>query len=87
VPLDGAILLGELVGRIDRLETRCRHCDRYGRVRLTKLIADHGADAGLPDLALRLARGWPRQTCSIWPSDALSIFRSWWSCSGAANPR
>jgi hypothetical protein len=44
-----------LVGRLDRLEIRCRRCDRYGRLRLAKLIEEHGADMGLPELALRLA--------------------------------
>ena len=43
MPKDGAILLGDLVGRIDHLEIRCKRCDRYGRVRLAKLIEEHGA--------------------------------------------
>ena len=30
----GAVTLGELVGRLDRLEIRCRRCDRRGRLRL-----------------------------------------------------
>jgi hypothetical protein len=38
--------LGDLVGHIDRLEVRCRHCERYGRVRLAKLIEEHGASGG-----------------------------------------
>jgi hypothetical protein len=38
---------GDLVGR---LEVRCRRCERHGRLGLAKLIADHGAGTGLPDL-------------------------------------
>ena len=51
----GAVTLGELVDRIDRLEVACRRCERRGRLRLARLIADHGAGMGLPDLAVRLA--------------------------------
>jgi hypothetical protein len=54
---NGAVTLGDLVGHIDRLEVRCQRCDRYGRVRLARLIEEHGADTGLSDLALRLAKG------------------------------
>jgi hypothetical protein len=53
----GAVTLGDLVDRIDRLEVRCRHCDRYGRLGLAKLIEDHGAEMMLPELAVHLARG------------------------------
>ena len=49
----GAVTLGELVGRLDHLEVRCRRCERHGRLRLARLIADHGAGTGLPDLGER----------------------------------
>jgi len=38
-------------------EIRCGLC---GRQRLDKLISEHGADAGLPDLKQNLAKGCPR---------------------------
>ena len=56
----GAVTLGELAGRVERLEVRCRRCTRYGRPRLARLIADHGAGTALPDLAVRLAAGCPK---------------------------
>ena len=52
--------LGALVGRIDHLEVACRRCERHGRLRLARLIADHGAGMGLPDLAVRLAADCPK---------------------------
>jgi len=55
----GAVTPGALVGRVDPLEVRCRHCERHGRLRLARLIANHGARTGLPDLAVRLAVGLP----------------------------
>jgi hypothetical protein len=60
VSAKNAVTLGDLVGRFDRLEVRCRRCLRHGRLGLARLIADHGAGAGLPDLAVRLAAGCPR---------------------------
>ena len=56
----GAVTLGELVGRGDLLDVRCRRCGRRGRLRLARLIADHGAETRLPDLAVRLAAGCPK---------------------------
>jgi hypothetical protein len=47
----GAVTLGNLVGRTAHLEVRRRCCDRHGRVRLAKLIAEHGADMQGPELA------------------------------------
>src|SRR5690349_2406905 len=41
-----SVTLGELVGRIDRLEVACRRCDRRGRLRL---VAEHGPSTTLPD--------------------------------------
>jgi hypothetical protein len=68
----GAVRHRDLVGRIDRLEVRCRCCDRYGRLRLAKLIEKHGPDTGLPKLAVQLASGCakaglvnPAERCSV----------------------
>jgi transcriptional regulator with XRE-family HTH domain len=46
--------------RGDPLEVRCQRCDRHGRVRLTKLIEEHGDDLGLPELAAVLANRCPK---------------------------
>ena len=55
-----AVTLGDLAGRIERLEVRCTRCPRHGRIRLAKLLAEHGADLGMPDLAVRLAAECPK---------------------------
>ena len=54
------VTLGDLVGRIERLEIRCTWCDRAGRQQLGKLIAEHGVDVGMPELAVRLAADCPK---------------------------
>jgi hypothetical protein len=50
-----SITLGELQGKLTMLEVACHRCDRYGRVSLARLIEEHGADTGLPDLWESLA--------------------------------
>ena len=37
-------------GKLDLLEIKCHRCERHGRVSLARLIDEHGADIGLPDL-------------------------------------
>ena len=46
----GSITLSELQGKRDLLEIKCHRCERHGRVSLARLIEEHGADTGLPDL-------------------------------------
>jgi hypothetical protein len=54
------VALGNLVGRVERLEIRCTRCPRRGRVMLDKLIAEHGAGMDLPQLGTVLAADCPR---------------------------
>jgi hypothetical protein len=42
------------------LEIACRHCDRRGRLRVARLIAQHGADMRLTELRYILAADCPR---------------------------
>jgi hypothetical protein len=39
---------------------RRRRCPRHGRLGLARLLADHGAGMGLPDLAVRLVADCPK---------------------------
>ena len=55
----GSITLGELKGKLDLLEIKCHRCERHDRVSLARLIDEHGADAGLPDLWESLAGDCP----------------------------
>ena len=53
----GVVTLGDLVGRIDRLEVRCRRpkacgprrCPRHGGLRLARLVTDICAGCELAD--------------------------------------
>jgi hypothetical protein len=55
----GSITLGELQGNLTMLEVACHRCDRKGRVSLARLIEEHGAGMGLPDLWQSLAGDCP----------------------------
>ena len=46
----GSITIGELRGKLTMLEVACHRSERRGRVSLSRLIEEHGADMGLPDL-------------------------------------
>ncbi len=42
MPRDGAIIFGDLIGKLDVLPIECPKCGRSGRHRLAQLIARHG---------------------------------------------
>jgi hypothetical protein len=67
-----AVTLSDLAGRFAILEIACRRCERRGRLRVDRLIEQHG-DAELPELGRVLAGDCPRaEAASI--SDQCDIF-------------
>jgi hypothetical protein len=69
------VTLGDLVGRVQRLEIRCTRCDRTGQQQLAKLIAEHGVDLGMPELAVRLAADCPKAQAASPADRCFVIFR------------
>jgi hypothetical protein len=53
--------LGDLVGRLTWVEVKCGRCDRHGRLHLRRLVAEHGADAGVPDVLRALVGDCPKR--------------------------
>jgi hypothetical protein len=47
MPRDGAIIFGDLVGKLDPLRIECPKCGRSGRYRVADLIMRYGRDAKL----------------------------------------
>ena len=47
MPRDGAIIFGDLIGKLDMLRVECAKCGRSGRYRLADLITRYGRDAKL----------------------------------------
>jgi hypothetical protein len=54
---NGAVTLGDITDTITMLEVAC---ERRGRLRVTRLIAQHGVEVGLPELRHRLPSDYPR---------------------------
>ena len=44
MPRDGAIILSDLIGKLDVLRVTCAKCERAGRYRLHRLIESRGRD-------------------------------------------
>ena len=55
IPVTGSLSLDDVSKRYRMLEVRCGHCPRSGRLRIDKLIDEHGRDMSLPDLRTILA--------------------------------
>ena len=51
----GAITLGQIAGRLDRLEIACGKCGLWGSYSVQDWIDRHGPELGLPDLAATLS--------------------------------
>jgi hypothetical protein len=47
MPRDGAIIFGDLIGKLDVLRVECAKCGRNGRYRLADLITRYGRDEKL----------------------------------------
>ena len=62
----GALSLGQLAERLSHLEVRCRRCERRGRLRLDRLIAEHGADFPGPALREILPGDGPKRDVSLY---------------------
>jgi hypothetical protein len=43
------------------LEVRCSRCPRHGRLRISRLIVQHGADAAGPDVLRALTADCPKR--------------------------
>ena len=58
--MPGVIFLGQVAARLEYLDIACTRCDRHGRLRLDRLLAQHGADMSMPELGRLIAADCPR---------------------------
>ena len=54
--------LAQVAEHLSMLEVGCRKCERYGRLSIARLIAEHGAGQGLNGLLGMLSADCPRNT-------------------------
>ncbi len=66
MPRDGAIIFGDLTGKLDVVRVACDKCARAGRYRLNHLIEHHGREANLVDWLAGIAGDCPKRTTVNW---------------------
>ena len=60
----GFLSLDDISKRFNMLEVRCGKCTRSGRLRVDKLVDEHGRDMSLPDLRKHLVGDCEHQTAA-----------------------
>ena len=70
MPRDGAILFGDLVGKLDVLRVACDNCNRSGSYRISRLIEQHGRDAKIVDWLDEITADCPKKSSLSWMADA-----------------
>jgi hypothetical protein len=60
MPRDGAIIFGDLIGKLGVLRVTCEKCGRDGRYPLQRLIDGRGRDAKIVDWLRELTADCPR---------------------------
>jgi hypothetical protein len=79
-----AITLGAAAAKFAMLEVACCRCERRGRLRINRLIEQHGADIGLPALCDVLSNDCPKreaaagERCNLYYPQLLRL----WDCTG-----
>ena len=66
MPLNGATIFGDLIGKLDVLRVECSKCDRAGRYRLDRLIDERGRDAKMIDWLRELTADCPKKIAHNW---------------------
>jgi len=62
MPRDGAIVFGDLIGKLDVLYVHCAKCTRSGRYQLRRLIEERGRDGKIIDWLSELTADCPKMT-------------------------
>jgi hypothetical protein len=60
ITTSGVVLLGQVAAHLTVLDVACNRCDRRGKVKTARLVAEHGAAMAVPDLLRIIAADCPR---------------------------
>ena len=61
VSRDGAIIFGDLIGKLDALNIGCDKCGRKGRYAVARLFEKHGRDGKVVDFLAEIAADCPKK--------------------------
>jgi len=62
MPRDGAILFGDLTGKLDDLRVSCHKCGRFGRYPVQRLIKDRGREGKIVDWLGEITADCPKKS-------------------------
>ena len=62
MPRHGAVVFGDIDGKLDVLHVACKKCDRRGQYPVARLIERHGCEAKLVDWKDQITADCPRRT-------------------------
>jgi hypothetical protein len=62
MPRDGAILFGDLTGKLDDLRVACDKCGRFGRYPVQRLIKDRGRNGKIIDWLDEITADCPKKS-------------------------
>jgi len=62
MPRDGAIIFGDLDGKLSALRIECATCTRAGQYWIARLIEQRGRDGKVVDLLAEVSADCPRRT-------------------------
>jgi len=62
MPRDGAILFGDLIGKLDDLRVSCDKCGRFGRYPVQRLIKDRGREGKIVDWLDEITADCPKKS-------------------------
>jgi hypothetical protein len=63
---DGAIIFGDLIGKLDVLRVTCNKCERAGRYRLDRLIKECGREVKITDWLDEITADCPKKSAHNW---------------------
>ena len=66
MPRDGAIVFGDLIGKLDVLHVHCPKCNRAGRYQMRRLIEERGRDGKIVDWLGELTADCPTKLKHNW---------------------
>ena len=65
---EGAVLLGNWLGKVDGIEFACSRCSRHGRQRMATLLDRYGTHRPMPEVLAATSADCPRRLNPSHPS-------------------
>jgi hypothetical protein len=74
MPRSGALIFGDLDGKLEMLRVACSKCDRSGQYSVAKLIERHGRDGKLVDWKEEITADCPKRANQLAVTDLCGAY-------------